>query len=113
MPLPRRPVKNPQASNDGVEWIDPEFVRDYPNLKAFLADGKYADGSVRLTGSISLFTKSGSLTAAINDNDRNVSGFVTAATWAELLYMLEVGIGDDSIDWRARRPANPTQKPPF
>lgn len=113
MPLPRRSVNKDNMAAHGVDWIDPAFVRDYPGIKSFLYDTKYDDGSSRITGSISLFTKAGVLTAAINDNDRNVSGFITAATWEELLFLIEEGICADSIAWKARNGSHSAPKTPF
>lgn len=118
MPLPERKVDPSRAQQPGVEWIDPEFVEAYPSLKAFLFDRQYSNGKNRVTGSISIFTKMGCLTAAINDNDRGYSAFVNAGTWVELLFIIDQGILNDSLDWKVssfRRPQNSggSQQPPY
>jgi len=118
MPLPERKIDPSRAPVAGIEWIDPEFVAEFDALKSFLFDRQYCNGKSRVTGSISIFTKSGCLTAAVNDNDRGYTAFVNAGTWAELLFTVNEGICNDSLDWKPssfRRPNNSqgSQAPPF
>lgn len=113
MALKRRDTPVGMGPASGPVWEDPEFKAEYPNLHAFLFDSLYDDGTRRLTGSISIFTKGGVLTAAVNDNDRKVSAFVKGATWAELLFYIDEGIKADSLEWRSKTPNGNTTQPPF
>lgn len=111
--LKRRDTPVGMGPAAGPVWEDPEFKGDYPYLHSFLFDTQYEDGTKRLTGSVSIFTKGGILTAAVNDNDRRVSAFVKGATWAELLFYVDEGIKSDSLEWRSKTPAGNTTTPPF
>jgi len=111
--LPKRSAPTSKTMAPKDPWIDPEFKDSLPALYWFLNEFRYEDGTTRLTGSMSLFTKLGTLTAAINDNDRGLSAFVTATTWAELLFLVDQGILNDSLEWRSKTPPAPAQKTPF
>lgn len=113
MALKKRPVTKDTPDGPGATWDDLVFSRDFPSLYSFLNDVRYDDGSIRVTGTLSVFTKLGVLTCAINDNDRNVVGFINAPTWDDLWMLIEDGILNDSIDWKARRPQTSGGKPPF
>lgn len=97
----------------GPAWIDPTFCEDYAGIYAFLHDEKYDDGSLRLVGSLSLFCKSGVLTCAINDNDRNLVAFVVGGTVEELLFTVNEMICNDSAEWKARQRGPGSNKPTF
>lgn len=103
MALPKRPAPNNIGPKPGEEWTDPEFKADFPNIHAFLYDITYADKTPRATGTINLFTQFGALKAAVNDKDRQLVAFVTAPTWEELIVTIDMGIGDDSLDWKAMK----------
>lgn len=113
MALPRRNVPANQAMKPLHEWSDPEFAREYPSLRSFLMDVRYEDGTVRNPGTMSVFVKADALTFAINDNDRNLVAFVNQPTWEEALFVIEDGILNDSLDWKARRTDLAAKKPPY
>lgn len=113
MALPERPIKTETTMNPNDGWVDPEFKDQYPSIFAFMFDPTYANGKVRRTGSLSIFTKMGTLTCAVNDNDRNAVAYVNAGTWEELLYLVEEGILNDSLGWRGKKPFSVGQTPPF
>lgn len=113
MALPRRAASATGGAPLPPMWEDPYFKGDYPNLHAFLNDTKYDDGTARLTGGLVAFCKMGSLTFAVNDNDRNLVAYVNAPTWAEALEAIDKGIADDSLPWKARTPKQSHGQPPF
>jgi len=113
MALPKRTAPASKPVDPLNSWVDPEFKEGTPALHSFLLDSHYADNSRRLTGSMSIFTKAGVLTAAINDNDRQLVAYVTACTWGELLFKVDQGIAEDSLDWRAKAVPGSAQKIPF
>lgn len=104
MALPKRAAPTSAAAPPPDGWIDPEFKADFPSLFAFIHDRNYDDGSARLTGGISFYNKAGMLTASVNDNDRGLVAYVSAATWLELIFKINEGICDDSLDWKAKQP---------
>lgn len=113
MALPRRDAPPTRTMNPNDVWDDHEFKGDYPNIFAFIHDASYSDGSTRLTGSLTLFCKMGCLTIAVNDNDRKLVAYVSARSVAEAYTLVDEGICNDSLEWRARSPFQGGQKPPY
>jgi hypothetical protein len=111
--LPNRRDNNHSKKPENPVWCDPEFKDTYPCIEAFLCGEKYSDGTVRSTGSLSYFYKYGSLIVAVNDNDRNLTAFVSAGTMGEIMFMIEEGLAKDSLDWRKKSTNGFSQKPPF
>jgi hypothetical protein len=113
MALPKRTAPAQKPIDPLNSWVDPEFSEGSPALHSFLLDTQYADGTRRLTGSISLFTKQGVLTAAVNDNDRLLVAYVTACTFGELLFKINEGIEGDTLDWKCKSPPVQNKQIPF
>jgi hypothetical protein len=113
MALQKRSAPSAFVARPEELFEDPEFKDQYPNLHAFLNDLSYADGSKRLTGTLSLFVKGGRLTCGVNDNDRLICAYVNAVTVAELLFKVDLGIGNDSLEWKPKYKDLQGQKPPF
>lgn len=113
MALKKRPAPNGPGISLGDPWDDPGFQGDYPNVYSFLFDTKYEDGSPRAPGSISIFVSGYALKFAVNDKDRQCVAFVNAGTFFELLQMVEDGIRDDNLDWKAAAKPVPGKVIPF
>lgn len=113
MPLPDRPVNASGGMTPNDPWTDPEFRDVYPSLFSFLHDAQFSNGKTRLTGSLSIFTKFSVLTCAVNDNARGVTAFVNATTFDELLFKLEEGIREDTLQWRRKGAYGNTNSIPF
>lgn len=113
MALFKRPAPLTSAAPIAPPWDDKCFFDEYPSITSFLSDGTYDGGQARRLGSITLFVMDGALKCAVNDKDRNVVAFVTAQSVTELLTLIEVGIGKDSLEWKAgsRMPAG--KNPPY
>jgi hypothetical protein len=113
MALPKRSAPLTNSGPPPEPWVDPEFKSTYPNLHSFMSDTCYAEGAVRLTGSMSLFVMTGALKCCVTDKDRNVIAFVTAPTLDELLQLVDDGICNDSLEWKAGSKAYGANKPTF
>ncbi len=72
----------------------------YPNLWEFMTSTKYADGSPRVLGSLTVFVDAVCLKACLNDRDSSLVAFASAETMEGLWAALERGLKDDSLDWR-------------
>jgi hypothetical protein len=113
MALPKRRAPDTAGRPLDPLWQDPEFMRDYPAIFSFLHDTEYDDKSIRVTGSITLFSMAGVLKASVNDKDRRLVAFVTAPCWDELLFLVEKGISNDSFDWKGTPSTQSEKKPPY
>lgn len=113
MALPKRKLDVSLGGGLSPPWDDDMFKEEYPAIFAFLYDTKYEDGSQRAPGSISIFVNGYSLKFAVNDKDRGVVAFVTAPTWAEMMQIVDDGIRNDNLDWKAASKAQPGKNPPF
>lgn len=113
MALPKRsaPV-SPVVPNEQL-FYDKDFADMYPALHSFLKDTNYEDGTRRLTGTISLFVKNGRLTCGVNDNDRQLTAYVNAVTVEEMLFSVNEGIANDTLEWKAKTPFVPGKQIPF
>lgn len=113
MALQRRLAPVGMGASVGIPWEDPQFKEDYPSLYSFLFDTRYADGTSRVQGSISLFVQGYSLKAAINDKDRLCVAFVNAGTFLEMLTLIDDGIREDKLEWKGSGKGLPEKSPPF
>lgn len=98
-----------RTQEDG-EWIDLSapstagtWQSRYPELWGFLWDLAYDDGSQRRPGSLVLFRDALRLKACLSDKDADLVCFVTADTPDAILEALEVGLRDDTLDWRRQQ----------
>lgn len=98
---------------DAELFEDDIMESDLPHLYAFMRDIQYEGGRQRVTGTISFFVMGGALKCAVNDKDRALCSFVTAPTWAELLQLVNDGIGNDSLDWKTGNKIESGKKPPY
>lgn len=111
--LPNRRNAPVTVNTNHPTFLDAEFSDRYPTLTAFLMDEKYSDGTKRLTGSLSVFSKGGSLIVCVNDNDRLRNAYVSMTTWEETMFKIELGIAKDDLEWRNKTFQPSQQKPPF
>jgi len=72
----------------------------WPSLWAFLTASIWEDQTVRVTGTVTLFTEAGRLKACFNDRDSGEVGFVAIDPREPVLDQLEGALLDESIDWR-------------
>jgi len=103
-PSPRRRVRAdgdegfPQCPPPDLDWA-------WPALWAFLAQGRWEDGTQRTPGTVTLFYEQGRLKVCLNDKDSGDVGFCSLLEGGHPLDELERLLVADHIDWRApRRP---------
>lgn len=113
MALRQRPAPPTVPPVLGDVWAKDEFMDEYPNIFAFLNDVFWESKMPRVPGTITFFTQQGILKATVNDKARNIAAYPTASTWGELLMMIDKGIGDDSLDWKGKKPTESDKKIPY
>lgn len=79
----------------------PKGLEKLEALLEFLTLTCYDDGSAREPGTISIFYGDGVWKASINDRDQERTAYVTATHPRELAGILEGGLREDRLDWRA------------
>ena len=98
-----------RTAEDG-EWIDLSapstggtWQARFPALWEFLWDLEYDDGSSRSPGSLILFRDATRFKGCLTDKDASLIAFVTGDTPEGLLEALNVGLSDDTLDWRKQQ----------
>lgn len=110
----RKPKPGELLGPQDPPFVDNAFQGDYPCLTEYLFTRQWADGSHRMTSTLSIFTDNGALKLVINDRDNNRSAFISKPTWAEALEALESGLAHDSLDWKSKSQVNQAaMKTPF
>jgi len=71
-----------------------------PALVAFLADGLWADGTIRVTGTLTVFVESGQWKACLTCRASSRKAFLSAGSLQELLKRADEGLDLDDVDWR-------------
>lgn len=101
-----------RRSDDDGEYIDlanpadaGEWGKAYPELWDFLFALEYDDGGARVPGSMVLFRDGPHLKACLSDKDANLVAFVSGNSPEALFRAIDTGLADDTLDWRAQRPA--------
>lgn len=82
--------------------LDPAFCKLYPVLGEHMTGIVFADGKPRQPSTLSIFTDGPLWKTFLNERNSLQSLCVTAATYAELLAVLEACLEGDSADWRVR-----------
>ena len=76
------------------------LVGEHTNLRDYLTNPKYDDGTPRELATITLFWE-GQPKAALNDRDYKRSLYVSSDTWAGCLANLEDCLANNDGEWRA------------
>jgi hypothetical protein len=96
-----RQVRRPSGPlGSGGVAVDPVWVSEYPALHEFVTAGTNPDGSVRRTGTVTLFAEMGTWKVFYNDRDSGGSLCATAETVAGALSALEVMLEGENPPWR-------------
>jgi hypothetical protein len=80
-----------------------EWAIDTPGLWEYLTAWTYADGSQRVTSTLTVFLEEGMVKVCLNDRDKGRVAFVSGRTVTKTLEALEEGLQEGSLDWRAQR----------
>lgn len=76
-----------------------------PALWEFLTAVEWKKGDPRTTGTLTIFAEEGMIKVSVNDRDQGSVAFVSGKSLEEVLEGIEVGLVDDTLDWRASRGA--------
>lgn len=98
----RKPVPGQMFGPVERPFDDSEFKARYPSIYEYLTVTRWADGSNRVTSTISVFIDNGALKLVINDRDNNRSAFFSAPTFEDTLVRMEEALTEDSADWKSR-----------
>lgn len=99
----RKPPSKPEKPVPKGIPVYPDMEAKWPNLTSFLFDTKYDDGSTRITGTLLLFVQDHTLKVCLNDRDAHRSTFLAVDGPLEALDALELGLLEDTLDWRQKR----------
>lgn len=99
----RKPASRPAEGGAQMQIGSGSLLDIYPDLREFLTCPKWADGSSRALGSLTVFCDDGRLKACVNDKECNRVLFVSAESLEGLLEAIDSQIGNDGADWRAVR----------
>jgi len=98
----KKPMPGQQYGPVAPPFCDPDFQTKYPLLTEYLFTCRWADGSNRVTSTLSIFTDGESLKVVLNDRDNNRSAFFSDRTWALIFDTMEMALKEDRVDWKSR-----------
>jgi len=84
-----------------------ELLSAFSELWEFLTTNKYADGTARLTGQLSVKLVSGGLQVTLTDPTSATYCSLTATSLQDAFLSLEIGLKDGTLAWRASGYAKP------
>lgn len=102
MKVPSKSAASGNSSSPVVRFDDKGFAEMYPSLMGYLACDRFDDGSPRQTATLLMFFEQGGLKMCLNDRHLSRSAFVTAATFCEVMDKLELGLTNDTLEWRVK-----------
>ncbi len=71
-----------------------------PQLFEHLTATEFADGAMRATSTLTVFSEHGSFKGCLNNKEEGVVAFVTSSTLTGILDAFEEGLEMDALDWR-------------
>lgn len=96
----RKLTSESRKEMNGTLPADDWLIEHCPTVVEYLTSGKYPDGSIRDTSTLTFFVDEGMLKAALNDRDSQHTLYATAPTLQEALLSLEKRVNDANADWR-------------
>lgn len=94
----QRPSAKPSSDTSGLEV--PPDVAKLDDLRDFLLQEVWDDGTARETGTLLLFAGEGRVKAMLKDRDRGLVCFFTCGAGEDLLGQLDALIGSGGGEWR-------------
>lgn len=79
------------------------FADVHPRLLEHLADSVWGDGKKRQTSTLTVIVDGPVFKVCLNNRDEELNAWVSGETIDDCLLSLEMGLQDDTIEWR--RPA--------
>lgn len=100
------------SSNGHSGPVDPAkscglWLELYPALCEFLTEVVWEDGTVRRTGTFTMFAEDGAWKMCLSDRDSSCVAFVSAGTPTEVLETAERGLSGGALDWRFQKAFKP------
>jgi hypothetical protein len=94
--------KGPSGGDSGPVGLC-DLVRRFEALVEYLTETVNEDGTTREKASLLIVHDQGQWKGWINDRDNNRTSWTSAATLTGLFEVLEDGLRNDDLDWRAAR----------
>jgi hypothetical protein len=83
-----------------LQWVDEEFMVEYPALGEFLRETIWDDGKPRKVGTLLVVAEGRVIKCSVHDRDARRSAWVTAETFKQLLSRVDAALAADSLEWR-------------
>lgn len=100
MPIVRREKSSPASGSPSAPVQPGKLLMPFADLVEFLSMRNWPDGSVRVTGTLTLSMEGGIWKAVLKDRDSAGVAFVSAETPDALLKAIDKGLGANSLEWR-------------
>lgn len=100
----KRPETNGAGKAIPAVFVDHSFKSEYPNIHEYISCDKWDDGKFRKTSTLLFFVDEGCMKLCLNDRALEKQAFISARTFTEALTLLDEGLEQDNIVWRANRP---------
>lgn len=84
----------------GPQWVDEEFMVEYPALAEFMRETVWEDGKVRRTGTLLIVAEGRVIKCSIHDRDGRRSAWITADTVKTLFARCDAALASDGLEWR-------------
>lgn len=106
----KKPTRDASAASSSQSSRDIKFASSYPILWEWLTTERWEDGSPRKTSTLFMFADMGRWKVMFKDRDANTVVFVSGESLDDCFTALEVGLIDNSLDWRRDQGAGPRKK---
>lgn len=87
---------------------DSLFMETYPTLFQHLTQTEWGPKQPRATSTLTMYVDDGALICVVNDRDSNRSAFFSAETLTDLLDVVEIGLREDTAEWKNKKWQKPT-----
>ncbi len=101
MQIPDSRSKNGHPGGSSLSATDPGLLRPFSELLIFLTGSVSETGAERKPGNLSLRLQSGTWGLSLTDAETGQYCFVEGKRLDDLLLMVEMGLGDGGLPWRA------------
>lgn len=101
MKIPDRRANGALAGGSSLSASVPGLLEPFSELLAFLSGSPGETGGGRVPGSLSLKLQSGNWGVSLNDGETGQYCFVEGRSLDDLLLMIDAGLGEGSLPWRA------------
>lgn len=96
----KRPSQASVAAQANTGCPDPELLRMYPCIVAYLTDGQWEDKKPRELSSLTVSIAGGMVQVGLNDKALSRSAYTSAGMLDEALQLMEDALREEVIQWR-------------